>query len=133
MKKLFPLKMKDYDWNNIDILLVVEEYTNNNQLAVLLYEKDTGEYYTDLSVFVEEFTDKNYMAVDINNFPDAENLIKENNLWHLVDYVHSGFVTYPVYEMDLEELSRYDPEWVEKFKKDNNLDKVKTVFDRLKK
>ena len=133
MRKLNPLKLKDYDWNNIEILLVVEEYTNNNQLAILLYEKETWEYYTDLSVFVEEFSDKSYMAVDINNFPDAENLIKENNLCHLVDYVHSGFVTYPVYEMDLEELSRYDPEWVEKFKKDNNLDKVKTVFDRLKK
>lgn len=132
MRKLNPLKLKDYDWNNIEILLVVEEYTNNNQLAILLYEKETWEYYTDLSVFVEEFSDKSYMAVDINNFPDAENIIKEHNLWQLVDYVHSWFVTYPVYEMDLDRLSQYDPEGVEKFKKDNNISKPKTVFDRLK-
>lgn len=131
MKKLNPIKIKDFEWKDIDILLSVEEYANNDQLAVLLYEKETGEYYADLSVFVENFTDKTHMAVDINNFPGGEDLIKDYDLWTLVNYVHSWFVSYPVYEMDLDELSKYDPEWVEKFRSDNDIIK-KNVFDRLK-
>jgi hypothetical protein len=60
MKKLNPLKLKDYSWKDIDILLSVEEYVQNNQLAIMLYEKETWEYYTDLSVFVKDFEDKWY-------------------------------------------------------------------------
>jgi hypothetical protein len=47
----------------------VEEYANSGQLAILLYEEKTGEYYTDLSVFVKEFEDKGYVVLDVNNFP----------------------------------------------------------------
>ena len=54
MKKLNPLKLKDYSWKDIDILLSVEEYARNNQLAIMLYEKETWEDYTDLSVFIKD-------------------------------------------------------------------------------
>ena len=132
MKKLNSLKLKDYSWNDIDVFLTVEEYVNWNQLAIMLYEKETGEYYTDLSVFVKEFEDKWYCVLDINNFPWAEEFVQRHNLWTLVDYVQSWFVSYPIYEMDLYELEKYDPEWVHKFIKDNNISKPKNVFDRLK-
>ena len=92
MKKLNSLKLKDYSWNDIDVFLTVEEYVNWNQLAIMLYEKETGEYYTDLSVFVKEF---------------------------------------PIYQMDLDELAKYDPEWVHKFIKDNKI-KVRTIWDNLR-
>ena len=131
MKKLNPLKLKDYSWKDIDILLSVEEYTNNNQLAILLYERETGEYYTDLSVFVKEFEDKWYVVLDVNNFPWAEEFVQRYNLWTLVDYVHSWFVSYPIYQMDLDELAKYDPEWIEKFKTDNNI-RERTIWDNLR-
>ena len=70
--------------------------------------------------------------MDINNFPWAEEFVLIHNLGQLFDYIQSWFVTYPIYEMDLKELAKYDPEWVEKFIKDNNITKPKTVFDRLK-
>ena len=132
MKKLNPLKLKDYSWKNIDILLSVEEYARNNQLAIMLYEKKTWEYYTDLSVFVKDFENKWYCVLDVNNFPWAEEFVQRYNLWTLVDYVQSWFVSYLIYEMDLYELEKYDPEWVHKFIKDNGIEKPKNVFDRLK-
>lgn len=49
----------------------------------------------------------------------------------LVDYVHSWFVSYPIYQMDLDELAKYDPEWIEKFKTDNNI-RERTIWDNLR-
>lgn len=134
MKKLNPLKLKNYAWKDIDILLSVEEYVHNNQLAIMLYEKETWEYYTDLSVFVKEFENIGYVALDINNFPWAEEFVQENNLWTLVGYIQSWFVSYPIYQMDLDELAKYDPKGIKKYMKDNNIEseKPKNVFDRLK-
>ena len=132
MKKLNSLKLKDYSWNDIDVFLTVEEYVNWNQLAIMLYEKETGEYYTNLSVFVKEFEDKWYCVLDINNFPRAEEFVQRHNLWTLVDYVQSWFVSYPIYEMNLYELEKYDPEGVHKFIKDNWIESPKTIWDRLK-
>ena len=102
-------------WDKINIEIKVETYANNDQIAILLYEKDSWEYYGDLSVFVEPFEDKSYMALDTNNTPDAEWFVERYKLWTLVSYVHSGFCSYPVYAMDLEELMKYDSFWVSKF------------------
>ena len=131
MKKLNSLKLKDYSWNDIDVFLTVEEYVNWNQLAIMLYEKETGEYYTDLSVFVKEFEDKWYCVLDINNFPGAEEFVQRHNLWQLFDYIQSWFVSYPIYQMDLNELRKYDPEGVDKFIEDNGIKEV-TLWDRLR-
>ena len=107
MKDLKSLKIKDYFWKNVDVVMEITTYAANDQLAILLYDKKTGEYYSDLSVFVEPFENKNYMAVDTNNLPEAENFIQKYELWHLVDYVHSWFCSYPVYEMNIKELDKY--------------------------
>ncbi|MCK9466729.1 MAG: DUF4313 domain-containing protein [Candidatus Absconditabacterales bacterium] len=107
MKDLKSLKIKDYFGKNVDVVMEITTYTANDQLAILLYNKKTGEYYSDLSVFVEPFKNKNYMAVDTNNLPEAENFIQKYELGHLVDYVYSGFCSYPVYEMDVDKLNKY--------------------------
>ena len=117
MKKLNPLKLKDYSWKKIDIFLTVESYERNWQIAIMLYEKKTGEYYSDLSVFITPFEYQNFMAVDTNNLPNAEELIKEYNLWERIDDIQSWFCTYPIYAMRLDELKKYDPEGVEKLEK----------------
>lgn len=131
MRELNPLKLKNYSWEDIDVYLTVEEYANSWQLAILLYEKETWEYYTDLSVFVKEFEDKGYVVLDINNFPGAEEFVQRHNLWQLFDYIQSWFVSYPIYQMDLNELRKYDPEGVDKFIEDNNIKEV-TLWDRLR-
>lgn len=134
MKKQEIMYIKhSYDTKTEAVTLWVNSYTNNGQIAILLYTKD-GEYYSDLSVFVEPLEYQNYMAVDVNNLPTAEEFIQKYNLWMLVDYVHSWFVSYPVYEMNLDELAKRDKKWVDelantefKSNKDNS-----NLWDKLK-
>jgi len=127
------LLIKNYAWEDLEIVMQVTSYQNNGQIAILLYEKETGEYYTDLSVFVEPFENKLKMAVDTNNFPYGEEFIQKYNLWTLVDYVHSWFCSYPVYEMDIDELKERDELWVKEFIKENNIEvKEKTIWDRIR-
>ena len=127
------ITIKDVFWEDREMVLWVNSYQNNWQIAILLYEKESWEYYSDLSVFVEPFENKLYMAVDTNNFPQWEELIQEHNLWVLVNYVHSWFCSYPVYEMDIDELKEYDELWVKEFLKENNIEeKERTVRDNLK-
>ena len=109
------ITIKDVFWKDREMILWVNSYQNNWQIAILLYEKESWEYYSDLSVFVEPFENKLYMAVDTNNFPQWEELIQNYNLWVLVNYVHSWFCSYPVYEMDIDELKEYDELWVKEF------------------
>ena len=127
------ITIKDVFWKDREMILWVNSYQNNWQIAILLYEKESWEYYSDLSVFVEPFENKLYMAVDTNNFPQWEELIQNYNLWVLVNYVHSWFCSYPVYEMDIDELKEYDELWVKEFLKENNIEKKeRTVWDNLK-
>lgn len=123
-------------WEKRELVLSVETYAANDQIAIMLYDDKTKEYFADLSVYVVPFEDKTYMAVDINNFPNGEELIKEYNLGELVDYTHSWFVSYPIYKMDLDELREYDELWVKEFEKilDNkdSIEEERTVWDSLK-
>ena len=63
------LILKNFSWDDVEVLMEITSYSNNNQLAILLYEKESWEYYCDLSV--KDFPDENkywdYIAVDINN------------------------------------------------------------------
>lgn len=113
------LIIKDFSWDDREVRMEVTSYENNNNLAILLYEKETGEYYWDLSVFIKPFENKCFMAVDINNLPNAEDFIQRYNLGELVDYVQSWFVSYPVYDMNILGLSEYDEKWASDFIKLN--------------
>ena len=101
-------------WKEIELILAVEEYTANKQIAILLYDAKSWEYYSDLSVYIVPFEDKTYMAVDTNNFSSWEILIRNYDLGDFVTYIQSGFYTYPVYAMKLEELEKWDKDWVKK-------------------
>ncbi len=99
--------IKNYSGKKIAIQLQVQQYAKNWQIAILLYTPD-WEYYSDLSVFIEEFKYQNFMAVDVNNLPNAEEFIQEYKLWTLIGQASSGFVTYPIYAMDVDELRKRD-------------------------
>ena len=111
----------DFLWKQRKLILSVETYTANEQIAILLYDAKNKEYFSDLSVYVIPFEDKTYMAVDTNNFPQWEMLIRNYNLWDFVTYISSWFCTYPVYAMKLEELSKLDKNWVDRFIWNNDL------------
>lgn len=105
----------EFLWKEKELILSVEEYTANKQIAILLYDAKTKEYFSDLSVYVVPFKDETFMAVDTNNFTQGEILIRNYNLGYFVNYIQSGFCTYPVYAMNLEELKKRDKDWVKKF------------------
>ena len=129
------LVIKSYSWNDVKVFLSVWEY-QAWWLYLLLVEEETGEDYCDLSVFVKPLEKRNQICVDINNCPNAEEFIREYNLWVKVWEIDSGFVTYPIYEMDLDELREYDNLWVRDFEKDtlNNeeIGDQRSVWDALK-
>ena len=129
------LVIKSFTWNNVKVFLSVWEY-QAWWLYLLLVEEETGEDYCDLSAFVKSLEKRNQMCVDVNNCPNAEEFIREYNLWVKVWEIDSGFVTYPIYEMDLDELREYDNLWVRDFEKDtlNNeeIGDQRSVRDALK-
>lgn len=104
--------IKNHSGKKVAIQLQVQQYAKNGQIAILLYTPD-WEYYSDLSVFVEEFKYQNFMAVDVNNLPNAVEFIEEYKLWTLIGQASSGFVTYPIYAMDIDELRKRDEKWVD--------------------
>lgn len=114
MKQQLMSIKNNYSKKGTVVVLSVQSYVANDQIAILLYTKD-WEYYGDLSVFVEAFDDRNLMAVDVNNLPYADEFIQRYRLWNFAWYVHSWFVYYPVYKMNLIELEKRDREWVKKF------------------
>lgn len=112
MKTLF---IKDSTWKKIDIELKVETYVANPQIAILLYEKKTWDFYWDLSVFIKPFDHCTLMAVDTNNMPNAEDFIHRYNLWAFYDFCNQGFRWYPIYAMNITELLKYDKKWTSRF------------------
>ena len=106
------MHITNHSGKSVPVKVQVTQYANNWQIAILLYTT-RWEYYSDLSVFIEPFEEKNLMAVDTNNLPTAEEFIQRYSLWTLVWYTQSWFCTYPIYEMDLDELSKRDKNWVD--------------------
>ena len=96
-----------------DVWLRTSTYRNNNNLYVGLVCKeveDGEEWYepfADITVNTESLK-PGYAAIDINNFPEAEQFITENKLAKFAkDYVISGFCVYPIYLFDMERLALY--------------------------
>ena len=129
------LVIKSFTWNDVKVFLSVWEY-QLGWLYILLVEEETGEDYCDLSVFVKPLEKRNQMCVDVNNCPNAEEFIRKYNLWVKIWEIDSWFVTYPIYEMDLDELREYDNLWVRDFEKDTlNNEEIwdqRSVWDALK-
>ena len=129
------LAIKWYQGNGIKVFLSVWEY-QAWWLYILLVEEETGDDYCDLSVFIKPLEKRNQICVDVNNCPNAEEFIREYNLWVKIWEIDSWFVTYPIYEMDLDELREYDNLWVRDFEKDtlNNeeIGDQRSVWDALK-
>lgn len=101
--------MKTLFYNNHEIVLDVDTYTYSNSIAIAAYTTD-GEPYADLTVCLD-FLMPNFAFVDVNNFPDAEELIGRYKLGKPTGTKRkSGYVEYPLYEFDIEELQKYVPE-----------------------
>lgn len=110
------IKNKD-DWKEIAVRLKVTSYVSHYQIAIVLYTED-GEYYADLSTFINNLS-KNCMVVDTENLPNACDFIRRYKLWTIRGMIYAESGSYPIYEMNLNELEKRDKEWIDKLKKQN--------------
>jgi len=85
-----------------EIVVDITSYQYNGNTAVLLKDKDDFPYCA-LTVNTVPL-DYGMAAIDINNIPWAEDFVKENGLGELIEYVTSGFCTYPVYKLNIDKL-----------------------------
>jgi len=78
-------------------------YADNHNLYIgLVVDKDYEDHevfkwepWCDLTVNIGSLL-PNEIALDVNNFPDALEFVKENNIANLIRYTTSGFVKYPI-------------------------------------
>ena len=92
------------DFGVYDVDVSVESYACNDNLAIVLNELTTGPFAT-LTVNLYDDLPEDMAFVDINNYPWAEEFIKENNLGEPTGkYGKSGFCVYPLYRFYLDKI-----------------------------
>lgn len=94
--------------------IVISRYENNYARAVI-FDYTNGENYDDYKVLSVNIIDTSIdlkddeFFVDINNVPDAKELLKEHNIATPTGKSDtSGFVTYPVWKLTKEAIAKYD-------------------------
>lgn len=90
-----------------DFAFVVTNYVDSGNIAIRLdvwnEEYNGYEPYAMVTVNLNGTT-----CLDTNNFPEGEKLMKDKDLGYFTGkYKHSGFVDYPVYVFNLDNLSKY--------------------------
>lgn len=103
------VRLYDTDYNICNIS--IEKYANNNNIAIQLYSDSEGypEPFATLTVNLVPLNSDKLAYIDANNCPWAVDFIKEYNLGTPTgNMMGSGYCTYPEYEMNLEELKKYE-------------------------
>lgn len=99
------ISITSYGVTYTDCYFVLSHYTNNNNLAIGIVSKSEGPLTT-LTVNIDKL-EYGLAAIDINNCPFAEDIIIGYSFGRPVGYMSSGFVDYPVYELDINKLLEY--------------------------
>lgn len=114
-------KTLDYEWEfgKEEILLEVASYCYGENLAILMYHKEDGELeaFGDLTVNLPAYSlDPNEAFIADFDSKSKLAFIKQHKLGKVLPWKgRSGFCEYAVVAFDLNRLSQYDKEGVEKF------------------
>lgn len=121
-RKLFNYDGKDYE------LSVVSYQTDPAVMGIVLFDSVDHEPYGTISVNLGSdigngsIMQLNSTFLDVNNVPGIEEAVVEQGLakpytrFGSPVRAQSGFVQYPLYEFDAEELKKYDPEGYDTYK-----------------
>ena len=94
------------------LFIDIEEYENGN-MALILY-CDDGEPFADLTINTLVMPVKEWACIDVNNFPEATDLIKKYDLATFTGKtISGGFCTYPVFEFNMDNVNKYKLKEVE--------------------
>ena len=103
-------------WETLSLTLKILPYANSDQIGIMLYSVNPEIACIDLWFFIGQVNKKIYFIANGNSFFNTEYLILKYKLWKFIDCVNTWSERLPIYEMDVNELIKYDPEWVEKLK-----------------
>ena len=121
-RKLFNYDGKDYE------LSVVSYQTDPAVMGIVLFDSVDHEPYGTISVNLGSdigngsIMQLNSTFLDVNNVPGIEEAVVKQGLakpytrFGSPVRAQSGFVQYPLYEFDAEELKKYDPEGYDTYK-----------------
>lgn len=91
-----------------DVRLEKSAYISNNNLAVVMFEEETGDEYGVITVNLDGYDflcDDTKAFIDTNNFPEIREFLEDNNIATYLDYDgESGFCTYPLYQFDVAKI-----------------------------
>lgn len=93
--------------STVEVQLEINNYRNNNGLYLGLMgrEEDCFEPYGDISVNLGAKAPDYCAYVDINNMPELEKFIEENDLGEFTGLTQrSGFCEYPLYMFNVDKL-----------------------------
>lgn len=91
-----------------ELFTVVNKYQHGGGVYVGLWDEEEGPF-ADLTVNLTTNTAKGNMAyLDTDNFPEGEYIVKKYKLGKFTGiYGYSGYCTYPLYELDIDEIKKY--------------------------
>ena len=99
--------------STVDVQLEINNYMNNNGLYLGLMgrEDDYFEPYGDISVNLGTKAPDYCAYVDLNNMPELEKFIEENDLGEFTGLTQrSGFCEYPLYMFNVDKLRELCPD-----------------------
>ena len=99
------LKMEVYG-KQYELLTVIDQYVNNNNIAIQLVTAN-GEPFATMTTNICNLPE-HFATIDINNLPQAISLIERYKLGEPTgDFITSGFVTYPIYKLNINNIKKY--------------------------
>jgi len=98
MKKI---KIDEYE----NCYIVVSKYVANDNTAISLMS-DTEGPIANLTVNIDDLPE-DMAALDVNNCHFAEELFKKYDLGRPIGKIQSGYVTYPIYELNLDLMHEF--------------------------
>ncbi len=98
--------------STVEVQIEINNYMNNNGLYLGLMgrEEDDFEPYGDISVNLGTKAPDYCAYVDLNNMPELEKFIEENDLGEFTGLTQrSGFCEYPLYMFNVDKLRELCP------------------------
>ena len=106
------MEYKTLNYNGTTVTLRISSYCNNNRVAIAMYEEWEGhhEQYGVATVNLEDFLFGPTEAfMDENNHPGITKCFVDAGLAKPLNRLgYSGYCQYPVVELNLEEIAKYD-------------------------
>ena len=99
------MKFKFYG-EEYNLFLTIDKYMNNDNIAISIWDTEEGPF-ADLTVNVCDLPE-GLACIDTNNFKEGIDLIKKYDLGTFTNnFVTSGYCTYPVYALNMDNIKKY--------------------------